>query len=215
MSPQRVPTALLALLLVGGAPRSAAIGVPGVEPAGQQLTSKRVGASYSAVSGSYWGQATGAWGGFTRDKTVYCLAESTTLQLAGDNSWHAMGTTCCDGSGSGSRPGCRTGSYSTAVSHCSAYGLRLCTLSELQGGAGEAHGCSFDDGLVWSSDGCGAATPSPTPYPTPSPTPYPTPGPTPSPTPYPTPSPTPYPTPGPTPSPTLDPTPSPTATVPA
>ena len=66
-----------------------------------------------------------------------------------------IGVTCCNANGVGSRPGCKTGNYFTAKTHCEANGKTLCTLAQIQAGAGQGTGCFFDDQLVWTSDICG------------------------------------------------------------
>merc|ERR1740121_442660 len=55
---------------------------------------------------------------------------------------------------SGSRPGCVWGNFEEAQARCEKHGMRLCSVQEIKGGAGEASGCFFDHGLVWTSDVC-------------------------------------------------------------
>jgi len=63
----------------------------------------------------------------------------------------AIGVTCCDAKGTGSRPGCKSAvNFDQAVSHCKSVGLDLCTAEQIKSGSGEATGCRFDHGLVWT-----------------------------------------------------------------
>jgi len=112
--------------------------------------------SHSAVSGSYLGTKTGkkAPDGYTKVQDEYCLADSTTKD---ETYGLVIGTVCCTTTGTGSRPGCNSGTYETAEAHCVSQGLQLCTLAQLKAGAGEAAGCDFDASLIWSSDGCQAS----------------------------------------------------------
>jgi hypothetical protein len=62
-----------------------------------------------------------------------------------------IGVTCCDAKGVGTRPSCRSGvTFDQAVNHCKSHGLDLCTAEQIKAGSGEATGCRFDHGLVWT-----------------------------------------------------------------
>lgn len=72
-----------------------------------------------------------------------------------------LGVTCCDSGdaqSSGSRPGCKSAlNYEDAKNHCSDQNKQLCTVAQLENGAGKGSGCGFDGKLVWSKDQCTAA----------------------------------------------------------
>jgi len=103
-----------------------------------------------------------------RCTTTECVSDSATesTQLAsaqaqvefeerGYPSAKSLGTTCCDSAGVGSSPDCKAGqTWNEANDHCSAIGLRLCSLSEITGGAGNFSGCGFDAIMHWTSDAC-------------------------------------------------------------
>lgn len=56
---------------------------------------------------------------------------------------------CCDDSGGGFSPGCKTMKYEAAAAHCAASGYRLCTTNEL--GQTKGSGCDFDYARAWTS----------------------------------------------------------------
>jgi len=111
---------------------------------------------HSLVSGSHWGQRTGHSGGYTKSKEQFCLEDTSTISPAYQL---GLGVVCCDATGRGTRPGCKTGTYAEAVAHCESLGQSLCTLNQLKSGSGEASGCGFDGHLVWSKTPCGATHP--------------------------------------------------------
>jgi Cys-rich protein (TIGR01571 family) len=142
-------------------------------------------AYHVAVSGSYKGDKTGHSGGFTKSKVEKCLPDGTTQVDNPDQSGLEekmltleMGTVCCDSSGRGSRPGCKTGTFADADKHCRDTGKRLCSLAQLKDGTGEARGCHFDGKLVWSSDICKVQVSTATSMPATTPVPTTTPAPT-------------------------------------
>jgi len=129
--------------------------------------------AHYALSGSWYGETIqwtysthgGFMGGASGDRTVYCMDNGVVDATAVDGSVHTMGTVCCQPDGVGTRSGCVSGTYETAAAHCESVGQALCTVEQIKAGSGEGSGCSFDDDLVWTSNGCTPTTASPTPTP--------------------------------------------------
>eukprot|EP00746_Dinoflagellata_sp_MGD_P165381 gnl/MRDRNA2_/MRDRNA2_94606_c0_seq1.p1 gnl/MRDRNA2_/MRDRNA2_94606_c0~~gnl/MRDRNA2_/MRDRNA2_94606_c0_seq1.p1 ORF type:complete len:1140 (+),score=216.23 gnl/MRDRNA2_/MRDRNA2_94606_c0_seq1:110-3529(+) len=91
------------------------------------------------------------------EKHPECLAATSTTSQQSNKYGNKLGVVCCDGSGVGSRPGCKSAStYEGAESHCESHGLQLCTRKEIENGAGKGTGCGFDAYLVWTSTPCDA-----------------------------------------------------------
>ena len=89
--------------------------------------------------------------GSTDTSCAMATATSATVGSTTDTT----GVTCCDANGVGSRPDCKVGDFYAAEAHCAANSLTLCTVAQIQAGAGQGMGCQFDDKPVWTSDTCG------------------------------------------------------------
>jgi len=84
-----------------------------------------------------------------------CIDDTKTSTPKSNTFGSATGVTCCDSNGKGSRPGCASSqTWAGAVAHCKSHGLGLCSVAQIDGGAGQGTGCSFDAYSVWTSDTC-------------------------------------------------------------
>ena len=66
-------------------------------------------------------------------------------------------TVCCDNDGIGSRPGCHSGTFSSASAVCSELGLRLCSVQQLQQAGARSTECGAQTKRIWSRDACAGA----------------------------------------------------------
>ena len=108
---------------------------------------------FEAVSGAYACTVTGA--ACRRVTRCVAAAAADVPGAASGMPLGALGVTCCDGAGRGSRPDClASATHLTAQRHCESHGLALCTAAQVRSGAGEATGCAFDEGLVWTATAC-------------------------------------------------------------
>eukprot|EP00746_Dinoflagellata_sp_MGD_P165277 gnl/MRDRNA2_/MRDRNA2_94451_c0_seq1.p1 gnl/MRDRNA2_/MRDRNA2_94451_c0~~gnl/MRDRNA2_/MRDRNA2_94451_c0_seq1.p1 ORF type:complete len:669 (+),score=101.30 gnl/MRDRNA2_/MRDRNA2_94451_c0_seq1:106-2112(+) len=127
----------------GNAPAPA----PAPAPAAPQCASAPPSSTHLLVSGAWPCVKTGA-----PCKKVQMTASNGISHKSGTGMENShIGVTCCDKDGTGSRPGCKSGvNFDQAVSHCKSQGLDLCTAEQIKAGSGEATGCRFDHGLVWT-----------------------------------------------------------------
>ena len=89
-----------------------------------------------------------------------CAASTATSAWLPSVGTTNMGVTCCNAGGTGTRPDCVQGDYSSAKAGCEANGLTLCTSTQLLNGAGGGTGCQFNHVAIWSSDPCGMPYPN-------------------------------------------------------
>ena len=86
-----------------------------------------------------------------------CSDDTATTTVASNQYGSKIGVTCCNSltSSAGSRPGCMEQvNYTTAKAHCESNGKVLCSVAQIEGGAGRGTGCKFDAYLVWTRDTC-------------------------------------------------------------
>lgn len=105
------------------------------------------------VSGNYPCVKTGA----PCNPQKRCAADDLTQFPTKDTGMEkaTLGVTCCDAKGRGTRPGCfKDATFAQAIDHCASNGLELCSAEQIVKGAGEATGCKFDHGMVWTIDAC-------------------------------------------------------------
>jgi len=91
------------------------------------------------------------------NKPNSCSDDSATTTTASNQYGNIIGVTCCDSltSSTGSRPSCKKQvNYATAEAHCVANNKVLCSVAQIEGGAGKGTGCSFDAYHVWTRDTC-------------------------------------------------------------
>ena len=117
----------------------------------------------TAVSGHYGARGAGDHGAFTNGIAFYCpddLVNQAMYSSLGPNGYD-IGVSCCsdasDGTVTGYRPNCNAGpaTYQEALSVCSGYGYRLCTVQEMLIGKTQGQGCHYDSAYNWVSDPCG------------------------------------------------------------
>jgi len=68
-----------------------------------------------------------------------------------------LGVTCCAGTTgtAADRPGCKKDlTFAQAEAHCKAHNKVLCSVQQIEDGAGKHKGCSFDKMLTWTRDQC-------------------------------------------------------------
>eukprot|EP00929_Paragymnodinium_shiwhaense_P093305 TRINITY_DN5343_c4_g1_i1.p1 TRINITY_DN5343_c4_g1~~TRINITY_DN5343_c4_g1_i1.p1 ORF type:complete len:5356 (-),score=897.12 TRINITY_DN5343_c4_g1_i1:93-15986(-) len=91
-----------------------------------------------------------------------CLANSVDVAPVRPPPFDGIGVTCCSLTAPfrGVRPSCDfvNVTWEQAVESCASQQMRICTLQEIQEGAGWGSGCDFDDRLVWTSDECATTT---------------------------------------------------------
>jgi len=107
------------------------------------------------------------------NKPNSCSDDSATTTIASNQHGSKIGVTCCTSltSSKGSRPNCKQQvNYATAKAHCESKNKVLCSVAQIEGGAGRGTGCSFDAYLVWTRDTCGGHKPPTTTTPTATPT---------------------------------------------
>ena len=84
-----------------------------------------------------------------------CLSDGAT-SAPRTNQWgNTMAATCCDDltSNIASQPGCLEAvSFSAAELHSQYYSMVLCSVAQLEAGAGTGAGCAFNASLVWTRD---------------------------------------------------------------
>lgn len=115
-------------------------------PCQSQCASQPPSPNHLLVSGAWACKKTGA---ACRKVQMLRSNHDTAVRSSMENT--AIGVTCCDAKGVGTRPGCaQTRTFDQAVSHCKSHGLDLCTAEQIKSGSGEATGCRFDHGLVWT-----------------------------------------------------------------
>ena len=184
------------------------------------ISSAECGAGFHYIAP---GQAShSCWDSHTDEQITLCTADTSDQSsvkapyCAVDESNHEydIGVSCCLQNGSGGkRPDCSAhpATYDEAVTICTNYGYRLCTLEELVNEElTNNEGCNYDYAYNCPPAPCPTPPPAPTDNPTPAPTPHPTPAPTDNPTLQPSFEPTFEPTQEPTTEPTFEPTQEPT-----
>jgi hypothetical protein len=112
----------------------------------------RQSSSHIVVAGNPRTNRLGRYGAV---KGAECLEDTAAAGSVTNRFGNALGVTCCDADGLGSRPGCRSAAtFVEAEAHCAALGLGLCSLEQVEGGAGAQTGCSFDHYAVRTADLC-------------------------------------------------------------
>lgn len=112
------------------------------------------------------GCPTGTYSGVCPKQPLECRPKSEITSVTANSFGNALGVVCCEHGGGkatrlvGPNNKCISAvNWFEAFQACSQRSLRLCTLEEIEHGAGRGPDCNFDNYLQWSMTPCEPATP--------------------------------------------------------
>lgn len=101
------------------------------------------------------------WDGVFPKQPLECRPTMETASVSANSYGNEIGVVCCNIIGTmATRGTCQKArTWKQALEICTSQGLRLCTMMEIEDGAGRGPACNFDNFLQWTSTPCYNPTP--------------------------------------------------------